>query len=181
MNEKVKQIIKSPKLLIIAGICGILIIFLSSLIPTKKEDEQSENQSIITASEYCAQIEESVGEIVSRITGDTNPTVVVTLESGIKYSYAKADETDVSSSSSDQSGQSSESKKQSYITVKGADGSEQALLITEIMPEVRGVAIICKNGNDNVVAEKIESAVTAALNITSKRVYISGGTSNEKR
>ena len=36
-------------------------------------------------------------------------------------------------------------------------------------------------GNDEQIAEKIEKAVTAALNITTKRVYISGGTDNEKR
>ena len=56
-----------------------------------------------------------------------------------------------------------------------ADGGEQALIVTEIMPQIRGVAIICKGGNIEQTAEKIKNAVTAALNITSKRVYISGG------
>ena len=49
------------------------------------------------------------------------------------------------------------------------------------MPEVRGVAVVCRGGDDELINEKIKNAVTAALNITSKRVYIAGGTDNEKR
>ncbi len=62
-----------------------------------------------------------------------------------------------------------------------ADGGEQALLVTAEMPEVRGVAVVCRGGDDELINEKIKNAVTAALNITSKRVYIAGGTDNEKR
>ena len=75
----------------------------------------------------------------------------------------------------------SSENKQSYITVKTADGGEQALLVTAEMPEVRGVAVVCRGGDDELINEKIKNAVTAALNITSKRVYIAGGTDNEKR
>ena len=49
------------------------------------------------------------------------------------------------------------------------------MLITTEMPEVRGVAIVCEGGDDEETNQKIQSAVTAALNITSKRVYITGG------
>ena len=44
------------------------------------------------------------------------------------------------------------------------------------MPEVRGVAIVCEGGDNEIIAEKIQNTVTAALNITSKRVSIAGGT-----
>ena len=178
MNEKVKKIIQNPKLLIILGICGIVLIFLSSLF--SGNDTNTENSPIssvaYTAEQYNKMLEDDIKSIVTSITGDKNPTVVITLESGIRYSYASVDETDTSSSTGSVTDQSSESKKQSYITVKNADGGEQALIVTEIMPEVRGVAIICVGGNTEATAEKIKNAVTSALNITSKRVYISGGT-----
>ena len=67
------------------------------------------------------------------------------------------------------------------VTVKTADGGEQALLVTTEMPQVRGVAVVCEGGDDEIINEKITNAVTAALNITSKRVYIAGGSFNEKR
>ena len=178
MNEKIKKLSKNPKLLIVLGISGILLIFISSLF--SGDDNQRENTvsngMSYTAEQYCAFLEADIKDIVTSITGDKKPTVVITLESGIRYSYASADETDTSSSVGSTNDQSSESKKESYITIKTADGGEQALIVTEIMPEVRGVAIICSGGNNENVSQKIKNAVTAALNITSKRVYISGGT-----
>ena len=179
MNEKIKKLIHNPKVLIISGLCGIALIFISSLFPNgdKSDNKNVSSGTEYAAEEYCDKLEKDIENIVTHITGDKNPTVVITLESGIRYHYASADETDTSSSVGDTNDQSSESKKQSYITVKTADGGEQALVVTEIMPEIRGVAIICTSGNNESVAEKIKNAVTAALNITSKRVYISGGTS----
>ncbi len=177
MNEKIKLIIQNPKVLITVGICGILLIFISSIFSGSDTNESKNVKSIdkYDAEQYCKSLEDDIKNIVTGITGDKNPTVVVTLESGIRYNYVSADETDTSSSTGNTSDQLSESKKQSYITVKTADGGEQALIVTEIMPQVRGVAIICSGGNSESAAEKIKNAVTAALNITSKRVYISGG------
>ena len=176
MNEKIKKIIEKPKLLIFLGIGGILLIFLSSLFGTSDDKKpQSDNTSSYDASDYCQTLEANIKNIVTGITGDKNPTVVITLESGVRYSYASIDETDTSSSTGSATDQSSESKKKSYVTVKDADGGERALIVTEMMPSVRGVAIICSGGNSEHIAEKIKNAVTAALNITSKRVYISGG------
>ena len=176
MNDKIKKIIQNPKLLVIFGVCGILLIFISSLF--SKNDDNTLQSSEITydTEKYCQALEEDIKSIVTGITGDKKATVVITLESGIRYNYASVDETDTSNSSGTSTDQSSESKKQSYITIKTADGGEKALIVTEIMPQIRGVAIICKGGNSTEIAEKIKNAVTAALNITSKRVYISGGT-----
>lgn len=177
MNEKIKKITQNPKLLVIIGLCGIVLIFISSLFGGESKNEKIDTkEQTYTADEYMVTLEKNIKNIVTGITGDKKPTVVVTLESGIRYSYASADETDTTSATGSTTDQSSESKKQSYITVKTADGGEQALIVTEIMPEVRGVAIICEGGNNEIIAEKIKNAVTAALNITSKRVYISGGT-----
>ena len=101
--------------------------------------------------------------------------MVITLESGIKYSYADISEGISENKTASNSESTSSELKQSYITVKTADGGEQALLVTTEMPEVRGVAIVCEGGDDEIINEKIQNAVTAALNITSKRVYIAGG------
>lgn len=182
MNEKIKKITKNPKVLAAFGVCGIVLIFLSSLFSSDSGKKDTEIQaSNYDAQQYCDMLESDIKSIVTGITGDKNPTVVITLESGVRYCYADADEIDTSSSSGGSTDQSSESKKQSYITVKTADGGEQALKVTEIMPQIRGVAVICLDGSNEQIAQKIEKAVTAALNITAKRVYISGGTDNEKR
>lgn len=179
MNNSLKKyvdLIKSPKALIILGVLGILLIFLSGLSGNKTEKPQADALPELSVKEYRQSLEKDVSKIVKSITGSNKATVVITLESGISYEYAdttegsKADKTDKETTTS-----SSESK-QGYITVKKQDGSEEALLVTARMPEVRGVAIVCEGGDNQVIAEKIQNTVTAALNITSKRVYIAGGT-----
>lgn len=184
MNDMLKAIaekIKSPKLLVIIGISGMLLICLSSFIGGSNKSDNLPSGENVTAEEYREGLEKNVEDIVKSITGSDKVRVFITLESGIRYSYADINEdTSASKSESDSESNSSESK-QTYITVKSADGGEQALLVATEMPEVRGVAVVCEGGDDETVSEKITNAVTAALNITSKRVYIAGGSFNEKR
>ncbi len=159
--------------MVILGICGIVLIFASSIF--KGESKSSSLQQGITAEEYRKILEDSVSEIVREITGDKRAVVVVTLENGMRYSYADATVTDAENFEDSDSTQESSSASRSYITVRTADGGEKALIVTEYMPDVRGVAIVCSGGDNEQTAEKIKGAVTAALHITSKRVYITGG------
>ncbi len=183
MNEKIsriKNIIKNPKIIIILGIVGIVLIFISSLTGKSGNEKGVETKKKTDTETYKAEITENVKNIVKSITGDSSPTVVVTLESGVKYVYADAGEFDTVSTSGTGTNQESESSKRSYVTVKDSEGGENALVVTENMPEIRGVAVICKGGENEETAQIIKNAVTAALNITSKRVYISGGNGNEE-
>lgn len=176
MNEILNKYLSklySPRLLIIAGCLGLLLIALSSFTGRKQENS-SELNAEITAQEYCKALEDDIRNIVSDITGSKSVTVIVTPESGIRYSYADTREA-VSSDKTEREVKSSDSElKEGYITVKNADGGEEALLITTQMPEIRGVAIVCEGGDNEIINEKISNAVTAALNITSKRIYICG-------
>lgn len=168
--------LKSPKFLIISGICGILLIFLSTLGSNTETEKTEIGTTEISVKEYKESLEKDIGEIVKSITGSKNVTVVITLESGVYYEYADEREDSTADKTDNQTTTSSSESKQGYITVKTEDGGEEALLLTAKMPEVRGVAIVCEGGDDEFLSEKIQKSVTAALNITSKRVYIAGGT-----
>ncbi len=185
MNEVIKKItekIKTPKLLVILGVAGMLLILISSFFSGgKKQKEEVKINETISAEDYRIELEESVCEIVKSITGSSNVKVIITLESGIKYAYADINEKVSNDKTEGEAISIGSETKQTYITVKTADGGEEALLVTTEMPEVRGVAIVCEGGDDGIISEKIENAVTAALNITSKRVYVAGGKSYEKR
>lgn len=177
MNElkfKILKKLKNPKLLMIAGITGIILIFLSSFIGTKTKSAPPADDSTISSEEYRLALQQDISELVSEITGSNKVSVVVTLENTVSYSYADTRE----EISSDKKGEASVTTdtelKENYITVKTADGGEQALLVTANMPEIRGVAIVCEGGDSELINEKILNTVTAALNITKKRVYICG-------
>ena len=185
MNKQIKDIIekiKQPKTLIIIGISGIVLIFASSFFSGNKKTQTNSSPSpTITAQEYKENLERSVKDTVITITGSENVSVMITLESGIKYSYADVNEDSTDQKTENERESKSRDTKQSYITVKSADGGEEALIVAEYMPQIKGVAIICEGGDNEIIKEKIESAVMAALDITSKRVYIAGGSIKWKK
>lgn len=176
MNEQIRKYLeklKNPRVLIIIGVVGIALIFLSSL-GTSKSDTPATAEDF-SVEEYKESLEKDIEKLVKSISGSRKVTVVITLESGINYQYA--DTVEEAGETKNQTDESSEKNelKQGYITVKNADGSEQAILISKQMPEIRGVAIVCEGGDNAAINQKIQNAVTSALNITSKRVYIAGG------
>ncbi len=171
--QKYLEKLKNPRVLIIVGVIGIALIFLSSFIDPKPESKTSIED--FSVEEYKESLEKDITRLVKGISGSRKVTVVITLESGINYNYADTVE-ELGESKNDNNNTAEKSElKQGYITVKNADGSEQAILISKQMPEIRGVAIVCEGGDTPALNEKIQNAVTSALNITSKRVFIAGG------
>ncbi|MBR6509378.1 MAG: hypothetical protein IKT38_02090 [Clostridia bacterium] len=178
MNSKLKDYIaylKSPKILIILGISGIILIFISSFFTGEsKKKTEANSKTDIYLTEYRSELQKDICSMVADITGSRKVEAIVTLESSIKYSYADIKETNEAEKTDSVSESFDSSVKEGFITVKTADGGEEALLITEKMPEIRGVAIVCEGGDDEILNEKIKNAVTSAFDITEKRVYICG-------
>ena len=177
MNEYINkyiEILKKPKSLIVIGIIGLVLVLLSSAIGTNNSKSENTQTAEISAEEYKLSLEKDIKKTVMDITGSKKVSVVITLESGIRYSYADTRE-EVSTEKQEKENRSSDNElKEGYVTVKNSDGGEEALLVTKEMPKVRGVAIVCDGGDNEYIAEKIQNAVMASLNITSKRVYICG-------
>ena len=177
MNEKLKNcltLLQKPKVLIIAGAIGVLLIFLSSLIGKAENKNTYTLDENFSIEDYKENLEENIRDIVKEISGDKKAEVVVTLESSIEYSYADTTEESLTDKSDDKSQAAESQSKNEYIIIKNSDGSEKAVLIKAKLPEIRGVAIVCNDGDNELINLKITNAVTAALNITSKRVYICG-------
>ncbi len=173
MKERLTEFLKnkkSGKLLFILGTVGIVLIYISTLLPkeTSKEEEKTTGEYCFSGTEYRDFLEEEIKEIVTAISGDTAAVVTITLESEITYVYA--DETKQNNQTA--SGNVVSNKEQTYITVKDASGEEKPLIVTKYMPKVRGVAIVC-NAKSSSIIENIEGAVMAALDITSRKIFIS--------
>lgn len=173
ISENIIKRLKNPKTLVILGLSGIMLIFFSTLF-SGSEQPTTDNTSEMTAEEYRLRLQEDIAETVKSITGSRRVTVIVTLDSGLRYTYADTVEETTSDKTESDSQSTGSELKSGYITVKSPEGGEEALLLKTAMPEIRGVAVVCEGGDNELLREKIENAVTAALNITSKRVYICG-------
>ncbi len=152
---------RSGRIILFLGIAGILLIYLSSMIP--KEKKQTPSPKTDTTAAYCAELETKVASLVKSITGSKKVSVAVTLDSGKQFVYA-----DEGRHSQSDSGDDSE---QSYIIVRSSNGDEGGLLVTEYLPIVRGVAIVCGNLSATQ-REDIKSAVCAALDISERKIYV---------
>ena len=141
------------------------MIFISSILPkSEKKQTTSKTKGEDT---YIVTLEEQLRSIVTSISGAKSTSVFVTLESGTQYLYANETK-ETREINGENEKQTSEEK---YVIVNSGNGAE-ALLITEISPRVKGVVIVCSGISDQSVKEKIQNAVTTALDLPTMRVCV---------
>ena len=168
---------KAGKIIFFVGLAGIVLIFLSTILPdgAKQAKKTAEPEN----TDYAAVMEDKIKHIVAGITGSENVSVVVTLESTAEYVYANELKQNTDKTEDVQSGdkrklQQKDNTENKYIIIDSSDGGETALLVTELTPKVKGVVIVSDRANDAAVCERITEAVTTALDISSKRVCVTG-------
>lgn len=168
---------KGGWIMVAAVTLGMILILLSSrthsAAPTQKTDD---------AEQYRIQLEQKLCKVVSRITGESDPEIFVSLEGSQEVVYA--DRTDISDDRVENTeGEDSNKKqeksdrKQNYILVEDADGGQQALVVTTLSPGIRGVVVVSKLAADPLMKESILHAITTSLNIPSKKVCVVEGQS----
>ncbi|MBQ0084453.1 MAG: hypothetical protein KBS52_06810 [Clostridiales bacterium] len=176
MNERIKVFLKkfqNGKTVMILGIAGILLIFLSSLLPEQGTSHKTADNPDLTQTEYLSGLEKQITAIVKRISGK-NAEVVITLDTGVTYNYAaetKTSQSDKSGQSTAESEKSSEDKK---TIVTDQNGSESPIIINSFLPQIRGVAVVYFGADDYNTNERIASALKAALSVSSNQIFIYG-------
>ena len=109
MNKRIKewvQGLKKPKVLIFAGLLGIILIFLSSFSGGEEKTPQ-ETKGDFSYEDYRICLQEDIKKMVTEITGSKKVNVVITLENSISYSYADTRE-ETSAAESKENGDSSD-------------------------------------------------------------------------
>ena len=97
---------------------------------------------------------------------------MVTLENGTEQVYA-ANEKTASDSSSDANGSAGKiSDEKEYVIIETDSKGEQGLVIKLIQPKIRGVAVVCEGGDSDIIRREIQETVTAVLDISASRVYV---------
>lgn len=178
--QKIADNDKIMKIIIIVGLIGIVLIFISGFFKntgSKAVSAASSVPSSISTEEYTKQLETGLTQMVTGIEGVGNAKVMVTLEKGVEQVYAtegkkSTQTTQDKSVSTTTKNQENNQDETSYIIVKDADGAQRALSVTEVQPIVKGVVVVCDGGNNPTVQKNVMDAVTTALNISSARVCV---------
>ena len=134
------------KIIIISFVLvGILLIVLGSLNLNNKNMEKD-----FSATTYTRELEKKIESFLKEVEGINKVRVILTLDCSYEQVYAK--------------------NNSSYDYIITSNG--ELVEITEIFPIVRGVAIACTNGNDDLVRMKITDLISSYLGISSNRIKI---------
>lgn len=165
--KKLLQNEKARKLLLLLGAVGVLLLALPTLFP-QKETAQPAESAATDCSAYQKELEAQLSRTVSAITGESSPTVLVTLQDLGSAQYAQ-----------DEQSAERESER-TYVLLKSQSGGQTALLLKEQTPQVQGVVIVSEYAENAAVREKLIGAVQAAFSVPSNRICVVAGAHKPK-
>lgn len=159
------------KLIVILGICGMVLIMISELIPDSKSEETGVKVSSDPVTEdtyeYKRQIETELSDILGKIKGVGEIHVMVTIEGTTEYVYAEELDTDT-----DKDGEKISEQYKNQIVMTEENGKKDALVRKIIKPQISGVVIVCQGGGDVSLNERVLKAASTALNLPSSKICV---------
>ena len=163
MNQikKICTAIQSDKgigwILAAAGIGIFLLLTAPYFSASEKKDIQTDTDTYFSVRFYTENLEERIAALCRQVHGVNEAHVLLTLEGGSEYKYAES----ISGAARD------------YIITENADG-ESPVLVQEIYPQIRGVAVVCTRGDDSSVQLTLTQLLSAALGIPASRIRVAG-------
>ena len=172
--------LKNPNLIFAAGLAGILLIAFASFTRQPAATQAMAASSAPAAApleSYEQKLEQRLEEILGSVAGVGRVQVMVTLESGYGYEYAKENKqgSDLLSDVKAQEAQKTQEKttrEESYVMVDAGSGNKKPLVTKELEPTVKGVVIVCEGGNSPVTVAKIIETVGVAAGVSSNKISV---------
>ncbi len=159
--ERLKKDKKTLMILII-GFIGIFLVMISETGNEKDADEQylSDSHNIHSESELAVEVE----KFIETIEGAGKVKVMLTYKSYEEtvYAYDKDENTDIKG----------ERDFASQYIILDSGEKEDGLKLKIILPEVKGVAVVCQGGENPVIKEQIISALSALFDISSNKISV---------
>ena len=109
---------------------------------------------------YQNYMEEKVKALCASVDGVGNVSVIVTLEGGFSSEYATE----------------YRDGNQEYVLV-GSGASQSGLFLTRSTPKIAGVGVVCHGGLNPNVQRELTALLSAALGISSTRIYVTAAKS----
>lgn len=140
---------------------GVVLILLPRFLPDEKKESQIAEIGTSELSYYSTVLEDKIRGLILHVEGIEEAAVLLTLDGSSELVYAQ--NTSVSG----------EGRTEDYLVVQ-EDGGEKTVLVSEIYPRIRGVAIVCTNGDDVHIQKKVTELLSASLGISSGRITVTG-------
>ncbi|MBQ2725335.1 MAG: hypothetical protein IJF78_06500 [Clostridia bacterium] len=146
--ERIKWPDRKKLTVILMAAAGIALILLGNLGGKKETTEYTDVKF------YTEYLEERVRKLCVSVEGIEEAAVFLTLDCSSEYVYSETGASDV-------------------LILTGSSG-EEAVLLQEIYPRVRGVAVVCTGGDLPRIRETVTELLSAALDLPSHRIKVAG-------
>lgn len=147
------------------GAIGIILILLGGLSLAEKEDNPKKSDAYYEVGFYTEALEERIEQLCTSIGGVTEAEVLLTLDCSTEYVYGQ---------NIHQAGVGENLSYSTDYIILNQNESDQTVLIMEIYPKIRGIAVVCTGGEDVQMKQKIIELLSAALGISSNRIKVVG-------
>lgn len=146
---------KSKIGIFVLAFVGILLLVFGGVFGKSSDGNANKQQEYTEVSFYTAYLEKRIMELCLSIDGISDATVFLTLDCSNEYVYSEDNASDV-------------------LILSGNNG-EQAILLYEIYPRVRGVAVVCTGGDLPRIRETVTELLSASLGLPSNKIKVAGG------
>ena len=159
--SNIKISIKNKKaiVIVIAFVVGIILLLCGTEYDNKKKITSEVTTSVSESILYSESLEKKIEDFLRTVNGINSAEVFVTIDSGNELQYAAKG--------------SSEGNPSDYLIIN-TDNGEEAAVVRQIYPQVRGIAVSCTNGNNATVKEEVISLLSAALGISTNKISVTG-------
>lgn len=143
--------------LLLGGVlAGIFLILAGGMLETSESSRtatlyKEDLQELVS---YETQLEKEIAKLCGEVAGVGQVEVMLHLQGGTRVLYA-----------TDQQG------KPASV---GSGSTEEALYSTLLLPEIAGVAIVCRGGDSPHIQKTLTDLVSTALGIPANRVAVTG-------
>lgn len=173
--------IKKDNLLILL-LAGLLLIVIAVPVEnkeTEKKETVKEAEPVIeeTQTDYISVQEAKLKSILSKVEGAGEVEVMITLRASKELIIEKDTPSTVTSSEEEDSagGKRSSSERTTNETTvynQDSDGSTSPYVIKEIEPEIEGIIVLAKGGDDPVIAKNISDAILALFRVEAHKIKV---------
>ena len=161
--KKIIESLKDKKKLIVL-ILPLLIGVILLLFPKGEDEAESTlGADLTTVISYTEKLEDRIRQLCLAVEGVERVSVLVTLESGSEFIYAD--------NVTEESGVDFGKYTSDYLIIDNGSGTSP-VLVSEIYPKIRGVAVVCDGGDEPTLQKKLTEMLSAALGISSGRIKI---------
>lgn len=174
---------------IIVLLVGILLIVIVLPTSDRSSKEGNENEKVPSVSEttsnqndtqtlsYVEEQEKRLETILSRVQGVGEVNVMITLKSS-KELIVEKDTPATSSSTQEEDAEggkrntTDKSTTEATVYQQDNNGGSSPYVVKELEPEIEGIIVIAKGGDDPVVAKNISDAILALFHVEAHKIKV---------